>query len=132
MTDNESEFKSYYATYCESCGTLSKASDEITTNVSEPIHRVDILDHFGGVENPMVHETVGIEQTDCDSCGGTVVKRYYAIGEVPEIRDEYKEYAEENAVGRDPMEDALLDLSGTGEDYQEVREIPWLEDGSDI
>ena len=123
MTDREQDgsntYQSFFAEYCENCGQLAEASEEIASEVAEPVHRVDIIEAIGPVDE--VGETCAIEQGECE-CTGKIVKRWYAhpVGLVPETG-----YApdEDQVSGRDPDADALVDL---GDGWQEVREVPGL------
>lgn len=120
------EFDSYHATYCESCGRIKNASEEILESVDEPVHRLDIIEAIGQVEN--VSETVAQELGGCE-CTGQIVKRYYAhpAGNVPE--PDYEPDPDEFS-GRDPEEDALIDMREVGEGIKEVSELPWLTENS--
>lgn len=126
-SDNWDGFK---AKYCESCGQLFEASEKIEENVDEPVHRVDIIEAIGPFEE--VGETTALEKGNCEDCGGQVVDRWYVYpaGNVPET--DY-EPDPEHVSGRDPDEDALFAMSSDpdAEDFEEVREIPWLEAGED-
>lgn len=115
-------YESYFARYCENCGQVHDGTDMLTNVLSEPIHRVDILEALGGVEDEQVHETTAMEDGTCE-CSGQIVKRYYAVGEVPE--PEY-EPDDDQIRGRDPDDDSLVNFGGG---WKESREVPWLEDG---
>lgn len=119
-TCGDGTYQSYSAEYCESCGHLVDASDEIKAAVEEPVHRVDILEAIGDVED--VGETVAVEEDTCD-CTGTIVTRWYAypVWNIPETGFEPDP---DHVVGRDPDEDALVN---TGEDWKEASEIAGLE-----
>lgn len=122
-----SGFESYSARYCENCGRLFEASDAITEAVEEPVHRVELIDAIGEIDE--VIETTALERGECD-CTGQIVKRFYCYPESNVPESEY-EPDPEDVKGRDPDEDALIALSGdpAPEDFQEVREVPWLQDG---
>lgn len=126
----QNEWNGYSAEYCENCGQLFEASDEIFDTVEEPVHRVEIIEAIGPFDE--VGETVATEQRECE-CTGTIVKRYYVYpaSNVPE--PEY-EPDPEDFTGRDPNDDALLAMSPDPdpEDFEEVREISWLRDGDDL
>ncbi|ELY91452.1 hypothetical protein [Natrialba taiwanensis] len=124
--DEGNQFSSYHAEYCENCGQLVDAADEIEDELEEPVHRVDIIEAIGPFEK--VGETVAMEQGECE-CTGTIVKRHYAYpaGNVPEPDFEPDE---DEFTGRDPDEDALVNF-GDG-DWQEVREVPGIEEGGDL
>ena len=120
MTD----YNSYTATYCEWCGNLESASDELESELSPPVERMGIREAIGEIdERRPVGETTALEQGECD-CGGTVVQRYYHAGEVPE--PEY-EPDEDEIVGRGPVDDAIIEFPDGTE--REAKDIPWLEDG---
>ena len=121
---SEGEYDSYVAEYCENCGRLINATDAIEASLSEPVHRVDIIEAIGPVNE--VGETCAVEQGECE-CTGQIVKRWYAhpIGYVPETG--YAPDADQ-VSGRDPDEDALVDL---GDGWQEVREVPGMDGGAE-
>lgn len=121
---SEGEYDSYVAEYCENCGRLLNATDEIENSVDRLVHRVDIIEAIGPVDE--VGETCAVEQGECE-CTGQIVKRWYAhpIGYVPETG--YVPDADQ-VSGREPDEDALVDL---GDGWKEVREVPGVEAGEE-
>ncbi|APX98718.1 hypothetical protein [Natronorubrum daqingense] len=134
MTDSarsgneDNQFSSYHAEYCENCGQLVDANEEIANELEEPVHRVDIIEAIGPFEE--VGETVALEQGTCE-CSGQIVKRHYAYpaGNVPEPDVETPEPDDEDAYqGRHPDDDALFAPTDEPQpdDFQEVREIPGL------
>lgn len=125
-----SDWNGYSAVYCEVCGQLFAASEEIEATVEEPVHRVDLIVSVGPIEE--VGETVATEEGECE-CGGQMVKRYYTYPAENVPESEYDPDPEEFS-GRDPVDDALLAVSDDPdpEDWQEVREVPWLEDGDEL
>ena len=127
--DEDNQFSSYHAEYCENCGQLIDATDEIAEELEEPVHRVDIIEAIGPFEK--VGETVATEEGECE-CTGTIVKRHYAYpaSNVPEPSVETPDVDDEDAyAGRHPADDALFAPSEDPDpdDFQEVREIPGLE-----
>lgn len=127
LGERDHQYVSFMATYCENCGQLHDASDAIAEHVDEPVHRIDILEALGGIERPKVNETVATEERECE-CTGQVVKRYYAVGDVP---DPDVDPPDDAYTGRDPREDGLIDFGPVGGQWEEVREVTWLEEGSD-
>ena len=121
----EQEWNGYSAEYCENCGQLFSASDKIVENVTEPVHRVELIEAVGEFEE--VGETVALELRECE-CTGQVVKRHYVYpaSNVPE--PDYEPDPGEFS-GRDPDEDALIGMSDDPEpdDFQEAREVSWIE-----
>lgn len=119
-----SDYEDYVARYCEWCGDLVSASEELAEMLDEPVHRADILEALGGLDDPEVTETVAEEIEECE-CGGQIVRRHYAVGDVPEPPEgALDNLTEDDYVGRDPDEDALLfDQSGNA---REVSEVPGL------
>lgn len=128
MTDTEAgpsadSYESHALDYCESCGRIQDGSDDLVEALDEPVHRVDVLEELGGVTDDEVHETVAMEKGDCPECeAGTLVNRYYAVGEVP--KHDYDPDPSE-MMGRDPDEDALIGSDETG--WKEVDEVAGLE-----
>lgn len=123
-----SDYESYSAVYCESCGTLHAASNHVEDIVEEPVHRLDILEALGDGDIREVAETVARELRDCEKCGGQVVDRYFAVGDIPEPDYDVSQLDDDDFEGRDPDEDALL---FDGERHHEVNEIPGMEANSD-
>ena len=127
--DTEQEWNGYSAEYCENCGKLFSASERIAENVSEPVHRVELIKAVGEFEE--VGETVALEHRECE-CTGQVVKRHYVYpaSSVPEPN--YEPDPDEFS-GRDPDEDALIGMSDDPEpdDFQEAREVSWIETDSE-
>ena len=123
MTDEEL----YTATYCENCGQLFDASEDIHDAVDEPVHRVELIEAVGDFDN--VTETTAEEFRECE-CTGQVVQRYYIKNPADLPEPEYEPDPEEIS-GRAPDEDALIDFGPVGGDVQEAREVPWLEEGND-
>ena len=119
-----SDYESHSATYCESCGRFNAASNTILERCDEPVHRIEILEALGDWED--VHETVADEVGECERCGGQLVKRWYAVGDVPEASHEPPEDYEPPDSVRSPKEDALL-FNPDGENPVEVREISAIE-----
>jgi hypothetical protein len=108
-TDGSGDFDRavYQAEYCEWCGTLHEASDELAERVEEPVSRIDLLEAaeaFGEEKDMKATETTAEELRECD-CGGQVVNRVYPIGSFPPV--DYEPDADE-ITGRDPDEDALI------------------------
>lgn len=120
MSNRDTVFTSYKATYCENCGQLFAATDSIKESISEPVHRVDILEAIADVEE--VGETVAVEERECE-CTGSVVSRYYCYP-AKDVPEPDIEPDEDEFIGRDPDEDALIDLDPEGDgDWQEVKEV---------
>jgi len=126
---SQNGWNSYQARYCENCGCLYDASVEIEDRVTEPVHRVDLIEAIGPIEE--VSETVAVEERKCE-CTGQVVKRYYTYPAERVPEPDY-EPEPEQYTGRDPEKDALLSMSDDpgGADWQEIREISWIETESD-
>lgn len=103
------------------------ASDEIADSVEEPVHRVEIIEAIGPFDE--VGETCATEERQCE-CTGQVVKRYYAYP-AQNVPDPEYEPDPEQFSGRGPNDDALLAMSDDpeAEDFEEVKDIPWLTDG---
>ena len=118
---SETDFNDYYAKYCESCGQIRELSDELEDELTEPVHRVDIIEAIGPIED--VGETTAEELHDCQDCGGQIVDRWY-FHPVNTIPDHDFTVDEDDVVGRDPDEDGLIAFGDEtdSDSYQEVRE----------
>lgn len=124
-SDIERDYDDFQAEYCENCGQLFEASECIEQSVEEPVHRVELIEAIGPVGE--VGESTALEKRECE-CTGTVVQRWY-VYPASEVPDHDYDPDPEDIHGRDPDDDALIDFSGEGEDWQEVREVPWLAEG---
>jgi hypothetical protein len=130
MSETEYENESYHTTYCEWCGELHDGPEAIVEAAEEPVERVGLIELVESLSDyEPVAETVATEESDCD-CGGQIVKRYYVAGEYPDPEDELGEIPEEEFVGRDLTEDALIDMED-GRGLREVSEVSWLKDGGE-